>query len=308
MSNGPLVSIITPLYNQERYVIETILSVLSQTYLNIEYIVINDGSTDGSRSLIEKFNDRITIIDQDNQGQAATLNRGWEIAKGKYIGYLSSDDILYPQCIERVVKALEGDSSAVCAFPDCDLISSESKVLKNNVCRSFDLEQLVVDQRCHIGVGALWRASTHRQIGGWRSDLKLAPDREYWMRLANHGRFLFLGTTLAGYRLHPNSISSSVTSEDVSLEYVKVLDDYFTSKDIPPSILDRKSEAYAYAYWVVAGNMLRQGNIRTTARYIAHAHSIDPKSLNFRNLIVLARSSIGKPLRYMLGFLKRGVR
>jgi hypothetical protein len=96
-----------------------------------------------------------------------------------------------------------------------------------------------------------------------------------------------------------------VTSEDVSLEYVKVLDDYFTADDLPPPILARKAEAYAHAYWVVAGNMLRQGSFRAATRYIIRARSIDPSSLNFRNFFVLVRSSVGKPLRSILGWLKQ---
>ena len=78
--------------------------------------------------------------------------------------------------------------------------------------------------------------------------MRLAPDREYWMRLSKLGHFHFLRETLAGYRLHPESISYKEVSEEVSWEYLTVLDDYFDADDVPPAIAARRSTAYANAY------------------------------------------------------------
>jgi glycosyltransferase involved in cell wall biosynthesis len=301
LRSDPLVSIVTPLYNQLRYIETTIESVLSQTYGRIEYIVVNDGSNDGSRECLEKYRGKITIIDQENMGQAQALNRGWSLSRGKYIGYLSSDDILAPRCVETLVSELEANPDLVCAYPNSDLISPDSNILKHGVCRPFDLEKLVIEQECYIGPGALWRNAAHQRVGGWRPDLKLAPDREYWIRLADEGAFHFEDQSLAGYRLHPESLSSKVTSEQVSLEYVRVLDEYFKKKSIPDSIAWRKSEAYGCAYWLIARNMLRQGSIRLFLRYFRLASVTDPASVNIKNLIILARSSVGKPLRLFAG-------
>ena len=307
MPHQPLVSIVTPLYNQKRFIEETLHSVLSQSYDALEYIVVNDGSTDGSRAVLDKYSDRITIVDQPNSGQARALNHGWSISKGTYIGYLSSDDILAHNCVEQLVARLEADEGVVCAYPNCNLISPASELLKRGVSRPFDLEELIGAQECHIGPGALWRASTHRLIGGWRPELKLAPDREYWMRLAAHGRFYFETQELAGYRLHPGSISSSTTSEEVSLEYVHVLEEYFKGASIPESLLARKGEAFANAYWLIARNMLREGNIGAATRYLRHAHLADPSSSNLNHIATLIRSSVGKPLRHMAGWIRRAV-
>lgn len=304
----PLVSIVTPLYNQVDFIEETLQSVLTQTYGSIEYIVVNDGSTDGSRAIVEKYAGKIQVIDQENRGQACALNNGWSIANGKYISYLSSDDILLPDCVERLVRVLELRDDVVCAFPDCNLISRTSDVLKSSVSRPFDLEELLIGQECYIGPGALWRASAHRQIGGWRPDLKLAPDREYWMRLAPYGRFHFEAEPLASYRLHPGSISSSTTSETVSLEYIRVLEEQFSSKSIPPHIASRKNEAFANAYFLIARNMLREGNVRAAIRHLRHAYAAYPASFNPKNFLTLARSSVGKPLRQLAGLLQQVLR
>ena len=155
MPDQPLVSIVTPVYNQARYVEDTINSVLNQTYPQIEYIVINDGSTDESLSIIDRYRDRVRVVDQPNRGQAATLNRGWSESSGQIFGYLSSDDLLDPHCVERLVSVLLADARVVCAYPDCDLISPETVTLKRGVCRQFVLEELVIGQEM---LHRSWRA------------------------------------------------------------------------------------------------------------------------------------------------------
>lgn len=305
MQVRPLVSIVTPVYNQERFVEDTIKSVLSQTYSPIEYIVINDGSTDGSLSVIEQYRDKVKIVDQINRGQAATLNRGWSESSGQFIGYLSSDDLLDPRCIERLVSILTANDEVVCAYPDCNLISPESAILKRGVCRPFVIDELVIEQECYIGPGALWRAAAHDQIGGWAPQLRLAPDREYWMRLSKLGQFYFLPEALAGYRLHPNSISYKEVSEAVSREYLTVLNDYFSAGDVPARIAARRSEAFANAYWLIARNMFRAGSYRIGLQYLRDAVRIDASILTASRIYLLARSTIGKPARILIAKLQR---
>ena len=305
MHDKPLVSIVTPVYNQERYVEDTIKSVLSQTYSPIEYIVINDGSTDGSLSIIEQYRGMLKVIDQANHGQAATLNRGWSECSGQFIGYLSSDDLLAPNCIERLMSVLLENNDAVCVYPDCNLISPEGAVLKGGVCRPFILEELVIGQECYIGPGALWRADLHSQIGGWKPELRLAPDREYWMRLSKMGRFHFVRETLAGYRLHPDSISYKEVSEEVSREYLTVLDDYFLSGDVPDSIASRRLEAYANAHWLIARNMFRGGFYVRGTQYLRDALRTDMSTLTARRIYQLIRSTIGKPIRMLMSKIHR---
>lgn len=302
MDSKPLVSIVTPLYNQSRYVEDTIKSVLDQTYEHIEYIVVNDGSTDGSSEIIEKYRGKITIIEQHNSGQATALNNGWTAATGEIFSYLSADDLLLPDCIKTLVEALQNDIGAVCAYPNCNLISDRSIELKRGVAQRFDLEQLLVEQECYIGPGPLWRAAAHRDIGGWKPELKLAPDREFWIRLSSHGRFLFIDRTLASYRLHSESTSYKVTSEIVSLEYVKVLDEYYNSAKESDPGYHRKAEAYAHAYLLIARNLLREWKIPRTMHYLKLAHKTFPKSISIHSMAILLRSALGKPVRLAIKF------
>lgn len=293
----PLVTIVTPVYNGARYLAQAIESILAQTYPNIEYIVINDGSTDDTLEVARRYGDRLTIVDQANAGQAATLNRGWEMAEGELLTYLSSDDILYPNCIETLVEVLEAEPRTVCAFPNSDLISPTSHMLKAGVSFAFDREALVIEQECGIGPGAIFRAADFRRIGGWRTDYILSNDREFWIRLSKLGDFRFIDESLAGYRLHPKSISYSVVAEEISLEYVRSLDEIFSSPDVGPDLLARRDEAYARAYYLVARNCIRGGRVARGLQYLAKARRLWPAITTPQRMISLVKNVISKPLR-----------
>jgi glycosyltransferase involved in cell wall biosynthesis len=306
----PLVSLITPAYNQAAFLQETIDSVLAQTFAGIEYFVLDDGSTDHTPDILRANAGRLHVESQANIGQARTLNKGWERATGKYLGYLSSDDILYPRAIETLVRVLEADDSIVCVFPDCDLIDSRSKVIKRQVCRPFDLEELVVRQECYIGPGALFRRRAFEVVGGWRAELKLAPDREFWMRLATQGRFDFSRDTLAGYRMHPHSISYKDVSEEVGREYIWVLNEYFNNSTYPPrpSLLARKSEAYGYATLVLARNCLRAGRWSRARELYREACRWHPPLSGSAVKARLLKNVVSKPARVAVAAARALVR
>ncbi len=180
MSIAPRVTLITPTYNQGHFLAETLDSVLAQTLRAIDYCVIDDGSTDNTPAVLDQYSDRVTSRRQVNQGQVRTLNAAWRAAKGEYLAYLSSDDLLLPTALERLVAELDANPEVVCVFPNSDLIDAQSRVVRQAVCRPFVLTETLVSQECHIGPGAVFRRSVFDQLGGWREDLRLAPDREFW--------------------------------------------------------------------------------------------------------------------------------
>ncbi len=298
----PLVSIVTPTYNQAEYLAETIESVLAQSYPNIEYIVLDDGFTDNTQEVLSRFDGRIRHERHANIGQAQTLNKGWSLCKGKYIGYLSSDDLLYPSAVSELVALLEKEQSIICAFPDSDLIDNYSRMVKRNVCRPFDLSDTVVRQECYIGPGAIFRKIAFDSLGGWRADLKLAPDREFWIRISSLGKIEICDSVLAGYRMHPDSISYKDVSEDMSNEYLRVLDAYFSGNNVPKDIADRKHEAYGYAYLLLAKNCFRGGNIRRGIELyrVACSNYADLRRYEFK--FRLLRNVISRPIRRLISF------
>ncbi|OYY13151.1 MULTISPECIES: glycosyltransferase [unclassified Polynucleobacter] len=300
MQQFPLVSIVTPTFNQATYLAQTIDSVLCQDYPNIEYIVIDDGSTDSTPEVLSRYSGKVRWERHENMGQALTLNKGWAISTGCVMGYLSSDDILYPGAVSKLVAILERDNSVACVYPDAHLIDNISHVVKRNVCRPFDLTDLVIRQECYIGPGALFRRDAFDLAGGWKSELKLAPDREFWMRLAEYGRIEFCQDVLAGYRIHPESISYKDVSEAIGREYLFVLDQYFDSSSVPADLVVRKSEAYGYAHLILARNCFRAGLFRRGWELYEEACRIYPPLRSTSVKARILRNVVSKPLRIAL--------
>ena len=295
----PTITLVTPTYNQADYLVETLDSVLAQDYKALEYLVIDDGSTDATPAVLARYADRVRYLHQDNAGQARTLNRAWSLASGKYLGYLSSDDLLLPAAVRRLVDVLEADSSIVCVFPNADLIDAQSKVIRRAVCRPFDLERAVVEQECYIGPGAVFRRSAFEAAGGWRPELRLAPDREFWIRLAEQGRIHFLDQDLARYRNHPQSTSWRQADEQTSREYLAVLDEYFARAKVPPRIAARRDEAYARAKLLMARNAFWRADFSRGWGLYKEACALHGPFASLGTKLMLARHSLSKPAKLL---------
>ena len=304
MPETPVLSLVTPAYNQGEYLAETIDSVLAQDHPAIDFLVLDDGSSDSTPSVLQRYEGRLRWERQPNMGQVRTLNKGWSQATGKYLAYLSSDDIFYPGAVSKLLAVLESDPGIVCVFPDCDLIDERSRVIKRGVCRDFDLAQLVVEQECYIAVGAIFRRSAFEAVGGWKPGLRLAPDREFWMRLASQGRIHFHREALAGYRMHPKSISYREVSEETSREYIRVLDDYFAGPDVPPGIAARRDEAYGRATLILARNRFRAGDLLRGLILYRQACLLHPPLRAAGIKLRLMRNVVSKPVRVLLAAVR----
>ncbi|MDT7933111.1 MAG: glycosyltransferase [Sphingomonadaceae bacterium] len=301
----PIVSLVTPAYNQADYLSQTIESVLVQSYPAIDYVVVDDGSTDATPAVLRDFGERVRWVRQENRGQAATLNAAWGRARGRYLAYLSSDDLIAPDAIARAVALLERDPGLVCAYPQGDLIGPRGETLKRSVFRPFDLADLVVRHETHIGPGAVFRADACAAVGGWPERLKLAPDRDFWVRLATHGRFGFVPDTLAFYRMHPSAISWAETSPERAREHLTMLDGWFADGVLPPELSARADEAYGRAHLAIARIALRIGRFGDAWREWRIACRRWPPLASAAEGWPLIRSAVGKPVRLALGMLAR---
>ena len=130
MSAQPLVSIVTPSYNQAEFLEATIQSVLAQTYPNIEYIVIDGGSSDQSPQIIEAHADQLAYwVSEKDQGQTDAINKGFAKATGKYLAWLNADDVLKPHAVAEAVAYLEAHPEAGMVYGDADYIDEQGRVL-----------------------------------------------------------------------------------------------------------------------------------------------------------------------------------
>ncbi|MFN2182758.1 MAG: glycosyltransferase family 2 protein [Anaerolineae bacterium] len=227
MNEKPLVSIVTPSFNQGSFLEETISSVLAQTYQPIEYIVIDGGSTDDSVEIIQKHADRLTYwVSEPDRGQSHAINKGLQRSTGAVIGWLNSDDTLMPGTVARVVDAMEQDPMVV--HGSVRLIDADSKTIarpklaKRN--QEFGIETIVGEGLVNQP-GSFWNRAIMERVGYLNEDLNYIMDFELWVRMALGGaRFLRLGDPpLATYRL--TSDTKTVGSlYKVGLEKLAVLD------------------------------------------------------------------------------------
>jgi len=143
MGNNPLVSIITPSFNQAQYLEETILSVLNQSYKNLEYIIIDGASTDGSVEIIKKYENKVVAwISEKDQGQTDAINKGFALAKGEIIGWLNSDDTFLPDMIEEAVQFFEDHPEMGLVYGAANYIAGSGKVIGKFPAAQTSLEKL----------------------------------------------------------------------------------------------------------------------------------------------------------------------
>ncbi len=204
------VSIVTISYNQARFLEQTIKSVLNQDYPNIEYIVVDPGSTDGSREIIEKYRDRIAhVIFEPDRGPADGLNKGFSLAKGDIYAYLNSDDLLMPGAVSHFVSLF--------AKYDVDVISGHGykiddtgKIIGKTFSHLFDPVAFVFGACILIQQSTFCRAEIFKQVGGFNIDNKISWDGELWFDMALSGaRFKRVDGYWSCFRMHSESITVS---------------------------------------------------------------------------------------------------
>lgn len=257
---SPLVSVVIPVYNCESYLAEAIDSVLAQDYPHVELIVLDDGSTDGSRAVIERYPESKFVRESHaNMGQSATLNKGWAMAKGGILSYLSADDALLPGAISKAVEQLKANPDAVMVYGDYQLMDSGSKTTEHVSAPDFSYREMVGDIVVQPGPGVFFRREGFDRLGGWDVSLRQTPDYEYWLRLALTGRFLHVPVTWARFRVHEKSQSYHSTTAEKSDEVIHVLQRYFERTGIPPDIAKLRPQSIAMACVAAARFHLRAG-------------------------------------------------
>ena len=208
MNDHPTVSIVTPSYNQAAYLERTILSVLGQDYPDIEYIIMDGGSTDGSAEIIQRYADRLAYWESSkDKGQTDAINRGFSHAHGGILAWLNSDDILYPHAVSEAVEFLTGHPDCGLVYGNCDFIDAEDRVIGRFNARQTDHKKLTQGY-VHIPQQAsFWRADLWERVGPLDDSIYFAMDYDLWLRLAEVSdiRYLPGEQPWAAFRLHADA-------------------------------------------------------------------------------------------------------
>jgi glycosyltransferase involved in cell wall biosynthesis len=233
----PVVTVITPAYNVEKYIGEAIESVSNQIFQDFEYLLIDDGSVDDTVKIIADYSHRdprIRIIEAEHSGHSATRNRGIREARGKYIAFLDGDDRWHRRFLDRQVALLEALPSTVGG------VFCRSRVILENGTIAFFLWQraggydfdefLIKNNPSRNGSSLLIRKSCFDEVGGFDEDLPSASDLEMWLRIADKSTSPILWGSkhyLVDWRLRPGSVSKNRLARDIAV--LKLLN-YHASK------------------------------------------------------------------------------
>jgi glycosyltransferase involved in cell wall biosynthesis len=185
----PKVSIITPSFNQGQFIEETILSVLNQNYKNIEYILVDGGSNDKTMDVVEKYRDKIdVVIHEKDKGQTDAINKGFRLATGSLIGWINSDDILYPDCIEKIVAlANQNKKGSIYYCSKLDRIDSEGKFLEQVNRKITNKNYLLHRDYSIIQQGSFYDTERVRDVNYLDEEIHYCMDLDLWLKLLDKG-------------------------------------------------------------------------------------------------------------------------
>jgi len=212
MLSYPKVSIITPSYNQGVFIEETIRSVLLQGYPNLEYIVIDGGSTDETLDILRQYESWVKWISEPDKGQADAINKGLQIAQGEILAYLNSDDLYSMGAIHQVVNYLQNHSEIGLVYGNCLVIDEQGNELGLLRGHKFNLQRTIQRGEFIPQQTAFWQRKVLEKTGLFDATLQYCMDYEFFIRIGQFFPATYLPQTLASFRLH--NASKTVSQED----------------------------------------------------------------------------------------------
>jgi glycosyltransferase involved in cell wall biosynthesis len=242
--------------------------VLTQDYPSIEHLVIDDGSTDDTRAVLESFGPRLRWWSRANRGQTATINEGFAACRGEIVTWLNSDDTLLPGAVSWAVSTLARHAGAGVVFGDTLFTRANGSALNRTTAQPFDYETFVVE--CHNPIpqcSSFIRRSLLDEVGALDPAFYYFMDWDFWLRAGLAKPIVYEPVLLSTYRLHAQSktvAQARRSAPELELMYRK----YFQGESVPPGIRRRQGEAFANMYFTSAGYYIR-GADRGSARRMA---------------------------------------
>jgi len=230
LKSNDLVSVIIPVYNSEKFLAESIESVLNQSYENIEIIIVDDGSTDSSSEILQKYSDKIIILSQKNQGLASALKTGINKMNGKWFKWFSPDDMLLPNAIETLVKTAKKFPDNTIIYSNWDLIDESGKQLRKfiesdyNDLSTFEYNVRLLDgQQINVNTSLVPSKFFEKECHFRELKDPVAIDYDFFLRagLLFGANFYLIPKSLVKYRINKNQLSH--TNITKTLSYLKEL-------------------------------------------------------------------------------------
>lgn len=229
----PSISIITPSFNQSHFIKETIESVLNQNYPNLEYIVMDGGSTDDTVKILKSYGKKINWVSKKDNGQTDAINTGIKKSSGEIIAYLNSDDVMLPNTLHTVAEEFMNNPETMWLTGDYFIIDANGKKMQSFVAnykkflRKYPNKTILSIANYIIQPSTFWRRSLTNEIGLFREELSYVMDFEYWMRTITKYPLKVLPNHFSLFRIHGDSKGGALYEKQfaeehqIVVEYVK---------------------------------------------------------------------------------------
>ncbi len=276
----PLVTVVTPSFNQARFIKATIESVLSQDYPNIEYIIFDGGSTDGTSAVVAPYSDRLTFVSEKDRGQGDAINKGFQMAGGSIVAYLNSDDIFLPGAVSAAVAALQENPEYGAVYGEGYRIDADGNIIARfEVTEVYNLWKLVNVSDYILQQTVFWRRSVFDTIGYFDLDLHYGLDWDILMRTGKRYVMGYVPQFMGCIREYPQAKTSAGGAQRFR-EIARILRAQ-SSYRYPPAYFIYGLDTYEkivcrrigslFGWWPRLARKLQRGVLRVSHHWIGQA-------------------------------------
>lgn len=205
----PLLTVVTPSFNQSEFIAQTIESVVSQDYPRIEYIVMDGGSTDGTLEVLRRYEGRLRWISENDAGQSDAIHRGFSLGSGDILAWLNADDLYAPGAVSRAVAALMANAGAGFVYGNADFIDQDGRPAGHQMRRSWDFDHLLNYRNFISQPATFFRRQAYEAVGGLSLDLHYVMDYDLWIKLGRRFEVVAIPETLALVRMYAQTKTAS---------------------------------------------------------------------------------------------------
>ena len=294
---APLVSIVTTSFNQAAFLEETIRSVLAQDYEPVEYLVIDDGSDDGSDEIVRSHAAQLTWFEiGPNRGQPAALNRAFAHAQGELLGFVSSDDTLLPGAVTRLVREFEREPRPVLAYGGAAYVDEHGRSLGPVPSLPWDLRRFArTGIQPNPQPASLWSRPAWELAGPFDEGSWALFDTEFFLKAGHAGPVARVPETLATFRLHPRSkqLSSQIQMAE---DCVRFADRFYRADNLPPALRSTARAGRASFYRRAALNFYSAGETARARRLFLRSLFLSPRGITRSQAQRLVRSLVPEGL------------
>src|SRR5258706_631032 len=223
-ANYPKISLVTPSLNQGRFIEETIQSVLSQNYPNLEYLVMDGGSTDNTLDILKRYSNQLKWVSEKDTGQSNAINKGLRMASGEILAYLNADDVLLPGTLLKVANLFMEHRQTMWMTGQCRIIDEDNGEIRRlitaykNLWLHLSHPSILLITDYISQPSTFWRANVMSELGYLDESLHYVMDYEYWLRLYSKYPPLFIPEYLAAFKIHRQSKTTSTGHKNIFIE------------------------------------------------------------------------------------------